>query len=189
MPQMFEYCGLKVPESTSEHTRPAMHPAPSGGSSFRMASISSSAETAEAFGGCQAGYLLFWKEAWLKPVDAEARAQADKEFVAQRSSPRPLAAPRTVSGGQQSAPRPQGEPTRYSCRGAEVLDFARPWKWWDARQYTEDWCGVQGEVGRAGPLALSTFRRSEAACSFRAARKNSGRPAQPAWLSEAHPSR
>ena len=33
-----------------------------------MRSIWSSVATAKAYGGCQAACLIFWKEAWLKPV-------------------------------------------------------------------------------------------------------------------------
>jgi len=91
----------------------------------------------KAHGGCQAGCLLFWKEAWLRPVEANARRQADKAFVAQF----PPTARCTENDIWQATKRPQpvGEPVRYSCQATEVLEFTRPLKWWDARQYAEDY--------------------------------------------------
>lgn len=91
----------------------------------------------KSHGGCEAGCLLFWKEAWLRPVEAKARAQADKAFADCVMA----AAGCTESDVLRATKLPQqpGEPVRYSCQATAVLDFARPLKWWDARQYVEDY--------------------------------------------------
>ena len=110
----------------------------------------------KAYGGCQAGCLLFWKEAWLKPVDAKARVQADKAFVAQF----PPVVRCTESDVWRATKRPQqpGEPTRYSCQATEVLEFARPLAWWDARQYAEDYRSGNTPLSRIiGGLIYQTY--------------------------------
>lgn len=93
----------------------------------------------QAYGGCQAGCLLFWKTAWLKPVDGPAGAAQplDSDLRSETSS----------ANGQDHATEldvwratkhetAEGE-TRYSCQATELLNYTAPLKWWDARQYLE----------------------------------------------------
>ena len=87
----------------------------------------------KAYGGCQAACLIFWKEAWLKPVERTRAAGSS---------------PRDRHGGCSEAdveratraddPKLGGEP-RYSCQATELLNFTTPLPWWDARQYVEDY--------------------------------------------------
>jgi hypothetical protein len=136
MPQMFNYCGQRFQIYRRAH-KTCDAPGDLGGLKLPHGIHLEHRCDGKAYGGCQAGCLLFWKEAWLKPVDAKARARAEKEFVAQFS---PVAGC-TESDIWRATKRPQhpGEPTRYSCQATEVLDFARQLKWWDARQYAEDY--------------------------------------------------
>jgi hypothetical protein len=86
--------------------------------------------------------LIFWKEAWLKPVDGPA-------------DDGPTATPRLSAPSQQTAspkarctvedviaatrvPGTAGAELRYSCQATELLNFSVPMKNWDARQYVED---------------------------------------------------
>ena len=41
-----------------------------------------------AHGGCQAGCLLYWKEAWLKPVERRRRGRAPGSSAGHRRHPR-----------------------------------------------------------------------------------------------------
>jgi hypothetical protein len=76
----------------------------------------------ESHGGCQAGCLLFWKEAWLKRVAGDqALASTD---------PRPES-DRTGTSGAVGLSRlfsltrravNDGEPDRYRCQATELLD-------------------------------------------------------------------
>ena len=173
MPQMFEYCGKRFQIYKRAH-KTCDAPGTLGGLKLPHGIHLEQRCDGKAFGGCQAGCLLFWKEAWLKPVDAEARAQADKEFVAQF----PPTARCTENSVWRATkrPRPQGEPTRYSCQATEVLDFARPWKWWDARQYAEDYLSGNTPLSEimAG-FAYTTYYRGSLAC-----KEKWGEPAR--WL-------
>ncbi|MBR0874902.1 hypothetical protein JQ633_31410 [Bradyrhizobium tropiciagri] len=133
MPQMLEYCGRRFQVYKRAH-KTCDAPGTLGGLKLPHGIHLDLRCDGKAYGGCQAGCLLFWKEAWLRPVDAEARAEADEEFVAQF----PPAGGCSESDVWRATKQPE-QPTRYSCQATEVLDFARPLKWWDARQYAEDY--------------------------------------------------
>lgn len=89
-----------------------------------------------AHGGCEAGCLIFWKEAWLK--------RADKETIpVARLSASPGTAPAgTLISVEQlvnanARPDEQGQ-MLYTCQATELHNFTSPMKWWDPRQYIRD---------------------------------------------------
>jgi hypothetical protein len=89
-------------------------------------------------GGCQAGCLLFWKEAWLtRPAGAPAPATA--------------ASPDGTELVARAARRPGGpaEEERFSCQATQLLEASSPLNWWDARQYVRDL-----RTGNTGPFRL-----------------------------------
>jgi len=115
-------------------------------------------------GGCQAGCLIFWKEAWLKraagsegltvisphePVAAESRGSCTVEMVR-------VASQTTRAEGSLI----------FSCQATEVRRFTTYLKIWDPRQYIRDVrsgnlrSGLAGESRgqRALELVLVTLR-------------------------------
>ena len=68
MPQMFEYCGkrFKVLKSAHKACDPVYTMASRGVEDAVHLNLRCNGQ---AYGGCQAGCRLFWKEAWLKPVE------------------------------------------------------------------------------------------------------------------------
>ena len=80
-------------------------------------------------GGCQAACLIFWNEAWLKPVE---RSGPDEQ------APRSKNAACTEEDLLRAKERttPKGEVV-YTCQTTSLLAYARPLKWWDARQYAD----------------------------------------------------
>jgi hypothetical protein len=85
-----------------------------------------------AHGGCQAGCLLYWKDAWLKRVD-EAEAGDVLEPAA------PAAATREILFAQAEGPSPGDGERRYTCQATELLSATtRTLKWWEPEQYVED---------------------------------------------------
>ncbi|MGB7220868.1 MAG: hypothetical protein WBD07_18855 [Vicinamibacterales bacterium] len=68
----------------------------------------------EAHGGCQAGCLLFWKEAWLRPV---AAGQPDVEDV-QTGAGHQVDPSRLDTGTRH--PVAEGEPQRFRCQATEL---------------------------------------------------------------------
>lgn len=96
--------------------------------------------TGDAHGGCQAQCFLFWKEAWLKRVDAhyasQRSAKAPEPFVA---GPPPLRCDRTRLDGLTRQPEiPQTSEIHYRCQATELLKASEPLPWWDFRQYVRD---------------------------------------------------
>ena len=85
-----------------------------------------------AHGGCQAGCLLYWKDAWLKRVDGELGDAA-----------RPARGGTTTKEtlfAEAERPDSAGEGGRaYSCQATELLRATtRTLKWWEPEQYVED---------------------------------------------------
>jgi hypothetical protein len=98
----------------------------------------------QAHAGCQAGCLLYWKEAWLKRVSSEGHP----------ADPAPEPAPsRCTHATLMAATRKEGaaaDEERFSCQATELLRAA-PTRIpsWDARQYLQD-----VRSGNAGLLAM-----------------------------------
>ena len=77
-------------------------------------------------GGCQAGCLIYWKEAWLKRVPDGTD-----------EPPAPEGPARATLGTLTAAARP-GEDT-FACQATELLRAApEPVPSWDVRQYLQD---------------------------------------------------
>jgi hypothetical protein len=118
-----------------------------------------------AHGGCQAGCLIFWKEAWLKraepPADEAALAYAaagGNSAGAGHGSGAPAGAGGNgvASGGPASdseatavpsvlaeatrGPRNEASPenVRWSCQATEMYRATLPMRWWDPRPYMLD---------------------------------------------------
>jgi hypothetical protein len=90
--------------------------------------------------GCQAGCLIFWKEAWLKRVEAIA----DRVALVQIKT-------RSQTIGNNDRPDQDlnellertsrsvdQEGVRYFCQATELLRASEPLPWWDMRQYLRD---------------------------------------------------
>lgn len=86
-----------------------------------------------AHGGCQAGCLLYWKDAWLKRVD---ESHGDKLV----SSGEPGAATRETLFAEAAREDPSGDAEpHYTCQATELLGATtRKLKWWEPEQYIED---------------------------------------------------
>jgi predicted DNA-binding antitoxin AbrB/MazE fold protein len=87
---------------------------------------------------CEAGCLIFWKEAWLKrapegwvvPESALTRQPADA------TQPQDLVPVDRILNASRRA-TPEGEPA-FFCQGTEVRNFTSFMKWWDIRQDIRD---------------------------------------------------
>jgi hypothetical protein len=138
MPEMLQYCGrrlrvFKRADKTCEYTH---------GWSIRRMKSAVHLEGVRCDGaghdGCQAGCLIFWKEAWLK------RTANRSDFVPARSllrDPAPLA-----PGGLCTIERlvaatrakDSEEETVFTCQVTEVPKFTSYMSFWDPRQYVRD---------------------------------------------------
>lgn len=165
MPQMFQYCGKRFRIFKRAHkTCDTVFPI----RGRRMANTVH-LETrcdGEAYGGCQAGCLLFWKEAWLKRVGDEGSGQMSSVASSQRAASIPgggcseqdvLAG--TRAPGQQNDPDPA-----YICQATQLPYFTTTLEWWDIRQYIEDYTSGNTTIARMlrGLIYASYYNLSRA---------------------------
>jgi len=137
MPQMFEHCGHRFRVRSSAYKTCDTVSGHYVGRRVPDAVHLDVRCDGQAYGGCQAGCLIFWKTAWLKPVDGLVRAPHNLGDLSQIDD-----SPRQDSRAERDVWRAtksdgaDGE-TRYSCQATELLNYTAPLKWWDARQYVE----------------------------------------------------
>jgi len=140
MPQMFKYCGQRFRiYQTANKTCDTVSGHYTGRRLQDGYHLNLRCD-GQAYGGCQAGCLIFWKGAWLKPVDGPAQVR----YVLKRGlSPSEEAAssPRCTESDVVTATRQQGAggDARYSCQATELLNYTKPLGWWDARQYVDSY--------------------------------------------------
>ena len=157
MPEMFQYCGraMQVGKRAHKTCDPAL-----GIRARKMdgtVHLDSVRCDGAAHDGCQAACLIFWKEAWLEPLDG-APASQDGALAADA---RPAVHPRCSEEHLQSFVKtlpPDGEPI-YMCQNTEIKHATRNLPWWDLRQYLEDY--TSGNVGMsqlAAGLLYSLWR-------------------------------
>jgi len=151
MPQMLQYCGQRFRVYKRAHkTCDTVNP-------IRGRRISNAVHLefrcdGEAYGGCQAACLIFWKTAWLKPVSKTGSA------IALSSGRDPL---RTDSGVISASctqadvyagtveEDPKGtDGLRYVCQATQMPYSTTTLRWWDIRQYFEDYSSGNAMMGQ-----------------------------------------
>jgi hypothetical protein len=141
MPEMAAYCGGRF---TVSHSVDRVCDATADGVSRRLRNAVLLAELRCDGGrhdGCQAECRLFWKEAWLRKVEKDARRMplpppADEiEALMQRTTPF------VRSRAEPGAPAQE----RWSCQSTELRAASEPARVWDPRGYLREW--TTGNVG------------------------------------------
>src|SRR3954467_14221026 len=85
MPQMFKYCGKRLRVFKRAHkTCDTVFPV-RGRRMISAVHLETRCD-GQAYGGCQAGCLLFWKDAWLKRVGGPDSGQSPTHLPANSSS-------------------------------------------------------------------------------------------------------
>jgi len=136
MPEMFKFCGkrfqvYKRAHKTCDYTTQYPY-------HTRRMEETVHLETrcnGEAHGGCQAGCLLYWKHAWLKPLEKQLPEALSAKQNFGCSEETLWSATSSGEAGQ----------TIYACQATQVPDGTTPLAWWDLRQYLEDY--FSGNVG------------------------------------------
>ena len=128
MPEMLKYCGRTMPVGQRADTT-----CNGGGVVRRMANavhLQKLRCDGSAHGGCEAGCLLFWKEAWLERVqdapmnDSSPSLDAvDEAYVAQALIP-----------GTRVAD--DADTPRYRCQATEIPKATDPLPFLEVGQYT-----------------------------------------------------
>ena len=170
MPQMFRYCGKrfrvvkrahKTCDTISYNPKTPGRKLPDGiHLNLRC--------DGKAYGGCEAACLIFWKEAWLKPINWDGKNKG----VAATGGCSEAEVERAT---RVDDPKLDREP-RYACQATELLNFTTPLPWWNARQYVEDYTSKNATLGQLlrGFLYVGYYYGSLAS------KRRAGRPAR--WI-------
>jgi hypothetical protein len=107
-----------------------------------------------AHGGCQAGCLLYWKEAWLRPVDARGPAPPAPDDGAADALEETLVRAARIGENEAGA-------TLYSCQATELKRASKGLlPWWEPSQYVQDITSGNSTPGRvARALLVGLFNR------------------------------
>ena len=110
-----------------------------------------------AHGGCQAGCLLYWKEAWLRPVDPQEGERTPETDAAGAST-------ETLIGATQIGTNEAGQ-TLFSCQATELLRASKGLlPWWEPSQYVQDVTSGNSTVPRViRALLVGLFNRFQRA--------------------------
>jgi hypothetical protein len=178
MPQMFEYCGkrfrvFKRAHKTCDTVNPVAGRRVPGGIHLDLRC------NGNAYGGCQAACLIFWKEAWLKPLDERASSREPSLSESGRADQLVMdygCTEQDVLKATSAGERQPGDETRYTCQATQLPHFTTPLAWYDVRQYLKDYRSGNVSPRRMlfGFIYVSYFY-----CSL-AFRARLGRPAR--WL-------
>jgi hypothetical protein len=151
MPQMFKYCGRRFQVYKRAH-KTCDTVTGTGGRRLPSGIHLDLRCDGQAYGGCQAACLIFWKEAWLKPVAAEGVAVWESGSSAAGQAAQSAEATSCTEHDVLAATRVQGQSdskgARYSCQATELPRFTTPLPWWDQSQYLEDYRSGNVSLGR-----------------------------------------
>ena len=147
MPEMFSFCGHKFQVYKRAHkTCDTVFPV-RGRRVDHCVHLETRCD-GSAHGGCQASCLLFWKDAWLKPLGRSSQKASPAPNDSSASSACSLSAPacaesdvwaRTTCANGPDADRV------YVCQATRLPYATADLQWWDIRQYIEDY--RSGNVG------------------------------------------
>ncbi len=130
MPEMLEYCGRRFRVYKSAHKT-----CDTVQNRGRLRSLTTTVHLeglrchGAAHGGCEAECLLFWKDAWLKPVAGPGDSAPEQIG----HTPKLEAVQRAIHA-QSSTP----ENEVFSCQATELQNFTHPMHPWSPRQFLAD---------------------------------------------------
>lgn len=149
MPEMFAFCGKRLQVYKRAHkTCDTVFPV-RGRRVDRAVHLDTRCD-GSAHGGCQAGCLLFWKEAWLKPISRDSLPDSVPGAESRAANPQ---GPVSKSEGctestvvaRAAAADPNGGAPTYVCQATQLPYATSNLEWWDVSQYFEDY--RSGNVG------------------------------------------
>src|ERR1700730_8345336 len=151
MPEMFEYCGQRFQVYKRAHkTCDTVNPSSAGRRLTNAVHLELRCD-GKAHGGCQTACLIFWKEAWLKPVNEATTGKASLPDDTHRRD-KPIdetGCTEEIVWTSACTRDPQSKDgKRYFCQATELPDFTAPLQWWDMRQYVEDYTSGNLTMGR-----------------------------------------
>lgn len=149
MPEMFAFCGKRFRIYKRAHkTCDTVFPV-RGRRVDRTVHLETRCD-GSAHGGCQASCLIFWKEAWLKPVGNNT---SESPAVLLKAHGYNMNGEASLSGCTESevwagTRDRSSEDETYVCQATRLPYATTELVWWDIRQYIEDYQSGNVGIGR-----------------------------------------
>jgi hypothetical protein len=141
MPEMLEYCGRSFRIFKSAHKTCDTIEHYKGRRMTSAVHLEGLRCDGAAHGGCQAGCLLFWKEAWLQRVRGPGLRASTPSHAkpAVESASGSCCDIETLTRATR-APAGDGKnpADRYACQATELLRATTPLHWWEPGSYLKD---------------------------------------------------
>jgi hypothetical protein len=106
----------------------------------------------QAYAGCDAACLIFWKEDWLRRVGGPvlpSGSMPGSEMAAGRDAARVAGCTEAdVVAGTRAAAAQDGPEMTYLCQATQVPAATEPLAWWNVKQYSEDYFSGNVTLGR-----------------------------------------
>jgi hypothetical protein len=155
MPEMLEFCGQPLRVFKRAHKTCDTAEKSGGRRLPGVAHLENARCSGSGHGGCQAGCMIFWKEAWLK------RSSSGDANRARERTPQIAEADSVIEQGAYFSGRAgPAEQIRYRCQATELVRASAPLPWWDPRQYAQDLLSRNiGPRALIRGAAFSIFRR------------------------------
>ena len=167
MPQMFQYCGKRFNVYKRAHKTCDTINSYKGRRVLDAVHLRLRCD-GKAYGDCQSACLIFWKEAWLKPVNEEKssiKPSSSREATTLDALAIETAcAEEHVWKATKFQDRHANSEPQYVCQATQLLAYTTPLKWWDIRQYWEDYLSGNVALGQifCGFVYVSYFHLTQA---------------------------
>jgi hypothetical protein len=142
MPQMFEYCGQRFRVYKRAHKTCDTVDSTGGRRLSDGIHLENLRCSGKSYGGCEAACLIFWKEAWLKPVGDDAhshRVQQPDQHRPGQSDVGMGCSEEAILAGTLAKDQPTSGGPRYACQATDLPSFTTHLPWWNVTQYLEDY--------------------------------------------------
>ncbi len=157
MPQMFEHCGRRFKVFKRAHKTCDTVNDCTGRSMKEAVHLEGIRCDGQAYGGCEAGCLIFWKESWLKRV-SEASSDSASTLLRREGSLDRCTEADVLAATQRPAVE-SGSGPAFVCQATQVPAATEPLAWWEWRQYVEDLSSGNVGLGRMARGFLYMFYR------------------------------
>lgn len=156
MPEMLQYCGRKVKVGKRAHKTcdPALG---IGGRKMTNAvHLDDIRCDGSAHDRCEAGCLIFWKEAWLRRID-DAPMTNSTMSSPNLPSGHVQCTEDVLRAGTKVPPAPGESEPIYVCQNTQIRFATQPLKRWDVRQYLEDYASGNVRMSQLAAGLVFTF--------------------------------
>ena len=167
MPQMFNYCGKRLRVYKRAHKTCDTVTLTGGRQMANAVHLEGIRCDGEAYAGCQAGSLIFWKDAWLKRVTHNGKSEESSQQESQSGHHRPNATTCTeadVLAGTRAKHEKDSDEPRHVCQITQLPSATIHLPMSRISQYLEDYTSGNVTLNRMfrGFVYAGYYRLSEA---------------------------